>query len=98
MSQQTQGSGTSEFGPNQWLVDALREQWQEDPSSVDPSWAEYFSSHAGVTTESPVAQEPAPGTSPAATEQAEEPPQKTPPQSSGARSESSAPASAAAEP
>ena len=42
MSQQTQDSDSAEFGPNQWLVDALREQWQEDPSSVDPSWAEYF--------------------------------------------------------
>ncbi|MGO1228709.1 MAG: 2-oxoglutarate dehydrogenase E1 subunit family protein, partial [Brachybacterium sp.] len=45
MSQQTQDSDSAEFGPNQWLVDALREQWREDPSSVDPSWAEYFSTH-----------------------------------------------------
>ncbi|NMA78231.1 MAG: multifunctional oxoglutarate decarboxylase/oxoglutarate dehydrogenase thiamine pyrophosphate-binding subunit/dihydrolipoyllysine-residue succinyltransferase subunit, partial [Actinomycetales bacterium] len=46
MSQQTQDSESAEFGPNQWLVDALREQWQEDPSSVDPSWAEYFADSA----------------------------------------------------
>ena len=46
MSQQTQDSDSAEFGPNQWLVDALREQWQEDPSSVDPSWAEYFADSA----------------------------------------------------
>ena len=44
MSQQTQNSSVSEFGPNQWLVDALHEQWREDPSSVDPSWADYFRS------------------------------------------------------
>ncbi|WP_106507053.1 multifunctional oxoglutarate decarboxylase/oxoglutarate dehydrogenase thiamine pyrophosphate-binding subunit/dihydrolipoyllysine-residue succinyltransferase subunit [Brachybacterium timonense] len=44
MSQETQNSQSSEFGPNQWLVDALREQWIQDPTSVDPSWAEFFSS------------------------------------------------------
>ncbi|PWH05371.1 multifunctional oxoglutarate decarboxylase/oxoglutarate dehydrogenase thiamine pyrophosphate-binding subunit/dihydrolipoyllysine-residue succinyltransferase subunit [Brachybacterium endophyticum] len=33
-----------EFGPNQWLVDELHNQWRNDPSSVDPSWAEYFRS------------------------------------------------------
>ena len=50
MSQQTQDSDSPEFGPNQWLVDALREQWREDPSSVDPSWAEYFSSQGSMST------------------------------------------------
>ncbi|WP_058234277.1 multifunctional oxoglutarate decarboxylase/oxoglutarate dehydrogenase thiamine pyrophosphate-binding subunit/dihydrolipoyllysine-residue succinyltransferase subunit [Devriesea agamarum] len=48
MSQKTQEAGQtsaeSEFGPNQWLVDELREQYRQDPSSVDPSWAEYFAS------------------------------------------------------
>ncbi|MGY5764922.1 multifunctional oxoglutarate decarboxylase/oxoglutarate dehydrogenase thiamine pyrophosphate-binding subunit/dihydrolipoyllysine-residue succinyltransferase subunit [Brachybacterium sp. DNPG3] len=47
MSQKTQNPETPEFGPNQWLVDALREQWQQDPASVDPSWAEYFSAGPG---------------------------------------------------
>lgn len=47
MSQQTQSPETPEFGPNQWLVDALREQWQQDPASVDRSWAEFFASHPG---------------------------------------------------
>ncbi|GAA1491553.1 multifunctional oxoglutarate decarboxylase/oxoglutarate dehydrogenase thiamine pyrophosphate-binding subunit/dihydrolipoyllysine-residue succinyltransferase subunit [Brachybacterium sacelli] len=92
MSQQTQGSGTSEFGPNQWLVDALREQWHQDPSSVDPSWAEYFSSHAEVTSPDSAAEEPAQGTSTAATAQPEEPPQKTAAQSSDDRGGSAAPA------
>ncbi|MGP5623784.1 multifunctional oxoglutarate decarboxylase/oxoglutarate dehydrogenase thiamine pyrophosphate-binding subunit/dihydrolipoyllysine-residue succinyltransferase subunit [Brachybacterium alimentarium] len=69
MSQQTQGSETSEFGPNQWLVDALREQWQQDPSSVDPSWAEYFSAHREQTPASRAADDPTPDSPPAATEQ-----------------------------
>src|SRR5699024_3944575 len=51
VSQQTQDSDSAEFGPNQWLVDALREQWREDPSSVDPSWAEYFSAQGSATAD-----------------------------------------------
>lgn len=44
MSEQTHAQGEpAEFGPNQWLVDELRAQYQNDPSSVDPSWAEFFS-------------------------------------------------------
>ena len=55
MSQTTQGPDTTpvpdspDFGPNQWLVDALREQWSSDPTSVDPSWAEYFARSAAPT-------------------------------------------------
>ncbi|MFC7456506.1 multifunctional oxoglutarate decarboxylase/oxoglutarate dehydrogenase thiamine pyrophosphate-binding subunit/dihydrolipoyllysine-residue succinyltransferase subunit [Brachybacterium sp. GCM10030267] len=71
MSQQTQDSGTSEFGPNQWLVDALREQWQQDPSSVDPSWAEYFSSHRAETSP-----DPAPEASSGAPEETDSSPSK----------------------
>ena len=33
------------FGPNQWLVDELRAQFEKDPRSVDPTWAAYFTSH-----------------------------------------------------
>ena len=59
MSQQTQDSDSAEFGPNQWLVDALREQWREDPSSVDPSWAEFFSAQGSVSTDSSPTDTPA---------------------------------------
>jgi 2-oxoglutarate decarboxylase len=51
VSQQTQDSDSAEFGPNQWLVDVLREQWREDPSSVDPSWAEHFASTSSAGAE-----------------------------------------------
>ncbi|MGP5054469.1 multifunctional oxoglutarate decarboxylase/oxoglutarate dehydrogenase thiamine pyrophosphate-binding subunit/dihydrolipoyllysine-residue succinyltransferase subunit [Brachybacterium paraconglomeratum] len=67
MSQQTQDSDSAEFGPNQWLVDALREQWREDPSSVDPSWAEHFASTSSARPETPDAPGPTPQTSEAAT-------------------------------
>ncbi|WP_291755715.1 multifunctional oxoglutarate decarboxylase/oxoglutarate dehydrogenase thiamine pyrophosphate-binding subunit/dihydrolipoyllysine-residue succinyltransferase subunit [Cellulomonas sp. 73-92] len=32
----------AEFGANEWLVDELYEQYQQDPSSVDPAWWEFF--------------------------------------------------------
>ena len=87
MSQQTQDSDSTEFGPNQWLVDALREQWREDPSSVDPSWAEHFASTSSARAEAPDAPGQGPGTSEAATA----PPVTAPPSSPDA-----APAAAAA--
>ena len=62
MSQQTQSTESSEFGPNQWLVDALYEQWKTEPSSVDPSWAEFFRSRtaspSGATDPSPTSDAP----------------------------------------
>jgi multifunctional 2-oxoglutarate metabolism enzyme len=30
------------FGPNDWLVDEMREQYQRDPSSVSESWRDFF--------------------------------------------------------
>ncbi|MCL6423797.1 multifunctional oxoglutarate decarboxylase/oxoglutarate dehydrogenase thiamine pyrophosphate-binding subunit/dihydrolipoyllysine-residue succinyltransferase subunit [Brachybacterium sp. JHP9] len=70
MSQQTPhsepGADEPEFGPNQWLVDELHEQWSQDPASVDPSWAEFFSarsgSSAGAAPDSPelAAEQPSP--------------------------------------
>lgn len=35
---------SSEFGANSWLIDEMRERWEKDPSSVDASWREFFSS------------------------------------------------------
>ena len=87
MSQQTQDSDSTEFGPNQWLVDALREQWREDPSSVDPSWAEHFASTSSARAEAP----DAPGQGPETSEAATAPPVTAPPSSPDA-----APAAAAA--
>ena len=33
------------FGPNDWLVDEMYEQYQRDPESVSESWREYFSDY-----------------------------------------------------
>ena len=33
---------TPDFGTNQWLVEEMYERFQEDPASVDPTWAALF--------------------------------------------------------
>ncbi|RVW06085.1 multifunctional oxoglutarate decarboxylase/oxoglutarate dehydrogenase thiamine pyrophosphate-binding subunit/dihydrolipoyllysine-residue succinyltransferase subunit [Rhodococcus spongiicola] len=38
-------SSTSEFGQNQWLVDEMYQRFQDDPSSVDPSWHEFLTDY-----------------------------------------------------
>ncbi|QCX28062.1 multifunctional oxoglutarate decarboxylase/oxoglutarate dehydrogenase thiamine pyrophosphate-binding subunit/dihydrolipoyllysine-residue succinyltransferase subunit [Nocardioides jishulii] len=35
-------SPSADFGANEWLVEDMFEQYQKDPKSVDPEWAEYF--------------------------------------------------------
>jgi 2-oxoglutarate decarboxylase len=37
-----QQSASTEFGPNQWLVDELYQQYLADPQSVDPAWHGFF--------------------------------------------------------
>ncbi len=34
------------FGPNEWLVDEMYERYQQDPSSVDKAWWEFFADYA----------------------------------------------------
>ena len=36
-----------DFGANEWLVDEMYEQFQKDPSAVDPAWQDYFKTHGG---------------------------------------------------
>ncbi len=35
----------TEFGPNEWLVDELHQQYLEDKNSVDPAWWEFFADY-----------------------------------------------------
>jgi 2-oxoglutarate decarboxylase len=37
-----QHHGPKEFGPNEWLVDELYQQYLADKGSVDPAWWEFF--------------------------------------------------------
>ncbi|KAA2254330.1 multifunctional oxoglutarate decarboxylase/oxoglutarate dehydrogenase thiamine pyrophosphate-binding subunit/dihydrolipoyllysine-residue succinyltransferase subunit [Solihabitans fulvus] len=54
-------SPASQFGPNEWLVEEMYEQFLADPSSVDPAWHDFFadykptqrvSGNGGVATQS----------------------------------------------
>ena len=47
MPDQPAGSNPmTDFGPNEWLVDELYEQYQEDKNNVDPAWWEFFESYS----------------------------------------------------
>jgi multifunctional 2-oxoglutarate metabolism enzyme len=35
-------SSASQFGPNEWLVEEMYDQFLADPSSVDPAWHDFF--------------------------------------------------------
>ncbi|NHC24246.1 multifunctional oxoglutarate decarboxylase/oxoglutarate dehydrogenase thiamine pyrophosphate-binding subunit/dihydrolipoyllysine-residue succinyltransferase subunit [Nocardioides sp. IC4_145] len=37
----------ADFGANEWLVEAMHEQYEKDPASVDPRWVEYFRNGGG---------------------------------------------------
>ncbi|QGK71240.1 multifunctional oxoglutarate decarboxylase/oxoglutarate dehydrogenase thiamine pyrophosphate-binding subunit/dihydrolipoyllysine-residue succinyltransferase subunit [Allosaccharopolyspora coralli] len=38
-------SPASQFGPNEWLIEEMYEQFLHDPSSVDPAWHEFFADY-----------------------------------------------------
>src|SRR5437899_9573226 len=39
------GSVTTDFGPNDWLVDEMYRKYVDDPSSVSESWREFFADY-----------------------------------------------------
>lgn len=39
----------ADLGPNAWLVDEMRAQWETDPTSVDASWRSIFENGSGGT-------------------------------------------------
>ncbi|AIJ25852.1 multifunctional oxoglutarate decarboxylase/oxoglutarate dehydrogenase thiamine pyrophosphate-binding subunit/dihydrolipoyllysine-residue succinyltransferase subunit [Amycolatopsis methanolica] len=54
-------SPASQFGPNEWLVEEMYDQFLADPSSVDAAWHEFFSDFKPTqTTESKPDAAPAP--------------------------------------
>ncbi|GAA1930909.1 multifunctional oxoglutarate decarboxylase/oxoglutarate dehydrogenase thiamine pyrophosphate-binding subunit/dihydrolipoyllysine-residue succinyltransferase subunit [Nocardioides lentus] len=46
-SPRTSGPSDSDFGANEWLVDEMRERYDQDPQSVDGAWRDYFAGHQG---------------------------------------------------
>ncbi|MBB2890196.1 2-oxoglutarate dehydrogenase E1 component [Flexivirga oryzae] len=62
------------FGPNEWLVDELYEQYKQDKNSVDKAWWSFFEDYRpsttpvgnGQTTSTPATADAAPAATPAA--------------------------------
>ncbi len=42
-------TATADFGPNEWLVHEIWQQYQNDPSSVSPEWREFLSDYQPET-------------------------------------------------
>jgi len=40
------------FGPNEWLVDEMYERYQQDPSSVDKAWWDFFADYTPPAAQS----------------------------------------------
>jgi multifunctional 2-oxoglutarate metabolism enzyme len=41
----TQSKNMSDFGPNEWLVEEMYQQYLSDPSSVDAAWHDFFADY-----------------------------------------------------
>jgi 2-oxoglutarate decarboxylase len=53
------------FGPNEWLVFEMYQQFQRDPDSVDKAWWDFFSDYSpGATPAAPATSSPSPSPSP----------------------------------
>ncbi|MCL6672080.1 2-oxoglutarate dehydrogenase E1 subunit family protein, partial [Streptomyces panaciradicis] len=46
------------FGPNEWLVDEIYQQYLQDPNSVDRAWWDFFADYKpGAAASAPAAAE-----------------------------------------
>ncbi|MHC0433500.1 2-oxoglutarate dehydrogenase E1 subunit family protein, partial [Streptomyces sp. O3] len=69
VSTEQDGQGKSPaaaFGPNEWLVDEIYQQYLQDPNSVDRAWWDFFADYKPGTAPVKPAESPAPGTAGAA--------------------------------
>jgi len=44
---------SADFGANDWLVEEMYERYQADPTSVEPSWIEFFKSYKPAVASAP---------------------------------------------
>ena len=84
------------FGPNEWLVDEIYQQYLQDPNSVDRAWWDFFADYkpGGATAPSQPAEAPAPA--PVAPAQSPAPPAETQAATPAAPAAPAAPAQPAA--
>lgn len=47
-------SNFEDFGANDWLIEEMRERYQNDPSSVDQAWVDFFRGQAAASSEATV--------------------------------------------
>ncbi|MDT0200976.1 multifunctional oxoglutarate decarboxylase/oxoglutarate dehydrogenase thiamine pyrophosphate-binding subunit/dihydrolipoyllysine-residue succinyltransferase subunit [Nocardioides sp. AE5] len=59
MAESSQNNPLIDFGANEWLVDEMFEQYQQDPGSVGPEWAAYFKDQGGSNGAAAEAKAPA---------------------------------------
>ncbi|MDN5853254.1 MAG: multifunctional oxoglutarate decarboxylase/oxoglutarate dehydrogenase thiamine pyrophosphate-binding subunit/dihydrolipoyllysine-residue succinyltransferase subunit, partial [Actinomycetia bacterium] len=74
MAESSHDSSQQEFGSNQWLVELMREQYDQDPAAVDPAWRDFFEGRTDSNGARPAATRPsqqAPAKPAAAPSQAE---------------------------
>ncbi|MCT2548224.1 2-oxoglutarate dehydrogenase E1 subunit family protein, partial [Streptomyces atratus] len=64
------------FGPNEWLVDEIYQQYLQDPNSVDRAWWDFFADYKPGT--SGTADKPVPGAPAAVTPAAPAPATEAP--------------------
>ncbi|MFI9012148.1 multifunctional oxoglutarate decarboxylase/oxoglutarate dehydrogenase thiamine pyrophosphate-binding subunit/dihydrolipoyllysine-residue succinyltransferase subunit [Actinosynnema sp. NPDC053489] len=92
-------SPASQFGPNEWLVEEMYEQFLADPSSVDPAWHDFFADYKSTQRSGNGASTAAENGTTTATKTAPAQPAPTTPSASAPSSApSSAPAAPAAAP
>jgi multifunctional 2-oxoglutarate metabolism enzyme len=53
-------AASTDFGPNEWLVDELYQRYQADPGSVDRAWWNFFADYHPKPPEQPRAAAPGP--------------------------------------
>ena len=49
LTQMSTVDSSDDFGANAWLIDEMREQYQDDPQSVDATWQQYFANEGAST-------------------------------------------------
>ncbi|GAB3196361.1 multifunctional oxoglutarate decarboxylase/oxoglutarate dehydrogenase thiamine pyrophosphate-binding subunit/dihydrolipoyllysine-residue succinyltransferase subunit [Nocardioides hungaricus] len=68
----------ADFGPNEWLVEEMYDQFKRDPDSVDPTWKRYFQANGRASAAANGTSQPAPEATSAPAQRAEHAEHKDP--------------------
>ncbi|MDQ3421958.1 MAG: multifunctional oxoglutarate decarboxylase/oxoglutarate dehydrogenase thiamine pyrophosphate-binding subunit/dihydrolipoyllysine-residue succinyltransferase subunit [Actinomycetota bacterium] len=95
MAESSRDKPPSAFGANDWLVEEMYERYQQDPGSVDQTWADLFKDFTPASEEASVSGN---GAQKQAAPKQTAPKQAAPKQAAPKQAKRAAPASAASEP